>query len=443
MVERNERASPIVLQSLWWLNPTYLFTLVTLLTVHWAISMSPEAYRLYDTPKYIDASYYQYAFMAVLAFALGHLFSASVHTTVNDAPEAHSTILLRCFWICTVLCFLAYCVWLLVGIKNGFRPGMILDFINARDDKLGTFELKEKIFPTVPGITTLTQCGVVAMMLGLMTSLWNAPRVKVVVLAIVGVAFLRAMLLSERLALIELVIVSFLVLFRLHIMGRAYSPRLLLGLKLAPVFGPILLLVLFGSFEYFRSYQFYKNRFNNIAEFTIWRVSAYYTTGLNNGALIHEEWDHWPLPYQSITAVWSFPLVKYSPFSYQKLTGIDPDTQFDHLLRLRAVEEYNNDSGLFAPLNDFGVLGLALFWMGFGFLAGLAHRSYLRGNVFGLCYFPLFFLTILETPRFIYLTLSRATPPIIVLVLLWYFIEKMRITRSTQERIISACASPT
>jgi uncharacterized membrane protein len=155
MSEVSNRSAPVMLQSLWWLNPSYLFALVTCLTVHWAISMSPEAYRLYDTPKYINASYYQYAVLAVLAFALGHVLSASIKTTVADAPDAHTQLLIRCFWICTILCFLAYGVWLLVGIKNGFRPGMIIDLITGRNDRLGTFELKEKIFPTVPGVTNV------------------------------------------------------------------------------------------------------------------------------------------------------------------------------------------------------------------------------------------------------------------------------------------------
>jgi hypothetical protein len=319
---------------------------------------------------------------------------------------------------------------MLVGIKNGFRPGMIMDFINARDDKLGTFELKERIFPTVPGVTTLTQCSIVAVLLGLMPVVWNSPRVKLVIAGIFSITFFRAMLLSERLALIELVIGAFLVLFRLMVLGRAHSPRVILGLKLAPVLGPIVLLLMFGTFEYFRSYQFYKNRFNNVAEFTIWRISAYYTTGLNNGALIHKEWDHWPLPFQSVTAFWAFPLVKYSPFSYQKLTGIDPDLKYDDLLRFKAVEEYNNDGGLLAPLNDFGEIGMCVFWLFFGVLAGLAHRSYLRGHIVGLCFYPLFFLTILETPRFIYLTMSRTTPPIVVILVIWYVLMRLRVSQS-------------
>jgi hypothetical protein len=405
---------------LWWLHPLVLFSIISLGTIHWAISMSAEGYRLYDCPKYIDASWYPIALLAVCAFAVGDLIGKSVPPEAPTSWSSAATLLRRTFWICTALTIFAYAVWLLVGIKNGFRPGMLLYFFSGADDKLGTFELKERIFPTVPGITTLSQCGVAAVILGLLPPVWSAPRVKWAMVGLVGMGFLRGMLLSERLAFIELVMVMALVVLRIHVLSRSLSPRVLTGLRVAPVLGPLLLLLLFGSFEYFRSWSYYQHRFNNIAEFTVWRVSAYYTTGHNNGALIHREWDRWPLPFQSITAVWAFPLVKYSPFSYEKLTGIDPDEKFDALLRFKAVEEYNNDSGLLAPFNDAGPLGMLGFWIVFGALAGWTQRSYIQGRLAGLCFYPLFFLTILETPRFIYLTISRATPPVLVFLVLCY-----------------------
>ena len=365
-----------------------------------------------------------------MAFALGYVLSAGVRGRSSTNIEQQQPILLRCFWICTGLTCFAYMIWLAVGVKNGFRPGMILDFINMNNSKLETFEFKERIFPTVPGITTLTQCGMIAVMLGLLPCLRSKPYVKITIAMIIAAAFLRGMMLSERLALIELVVTMGIVFLRTDVLGKLRSLALKLGLRVAPIVGPVLLLVLFGSFEYFRSYRHYQDRFNNIAEFTIWRVSAYYTLGHNNSALVMEKRGVWPLPFTTLSAVWTFPLVRHSPFSYAKLTGIEPDKAYNQLLRMHGVPEYNNEGGLFAPLMDYGIFGFAIYWCGAGFLCGVAYRAYLAGSTVGLCFYPLLYLSLLETPRYIYVCLSRATPQILIILFLWYLFTQ-RSTRQT------------
>jgi hypothetical protein len=324
-------------------------------------------------------------------------------------------------------------VWLLVGVKNGFRPGMILDFISMNESKLETFEFKERIFPTVPGVTTLTQCGMIAVMLGCLPALRKEPFVKPVVGMIIGMAFVRGMMLSERLALIELVVTLSIVFLRTNILGKLHDRWLQTGFKVAPIIGPVCLLVLFGSFEYFRSYRHYQKQFDNIAQFTVWRISAYYTLGHNNSALVMEKQGPWPVPFTTLSAVWSFPLVKYSPFAYRKLTGFDPDEAYKQMLRTHGVPEYNNEGGLFAPLMDYGVPGFGVYWLLGGFACGLAYRAYMRGTTVGLLLYPIVYLTLLETPRYLYVCLSRCTPQLVIIFLLWFLITQRRHILATPE----------
>jgi hypothetical protein len=239
-------------------------------------------------------------------------------------------------------------------------------------------------------------------------------------IGLVGAAFVRGLLLNERLAFIELMVPATVSLFRAEILGRVTDPFAKWALRALPILGVGGLLVLFGTFEYYRSYAFYKDKFNNIAEFTIWRISAYYTTGHNNSALIIEE-GGWPLPYYTLNAMWTFPVVKKSPLAYDKLTGVKVDEAFEQLLRNRSTFEYNNEGGLFSPLIDYGYLGFGIFWLAYGYGTGRSYRSWAAGNTAGLCFYPLLFLTLLETPRFLYLCISRCTPQIAIFFLIAYY----------------------
>jgi oligosaccharide repeat unit polymerase len=412
------------LRALWWMQPAYIFTIASLGTTYWSVNMSDAGYNMYGCTKYITFDYFWLALSAVVCFLLGTFFANGRQKQSRSDVYANSAFLLQTFWIAIILTFSAYAIWFAVGVKNGFRPGMILDFLRMNESRLETFAFKERIFPTVSGVTTLTQCGMIAVILGVMPALRKERFVLLAVLAVLSAAFVRAFLLSERLALIELVVPMLLMLFRSDVLGQLRHPLSKLAVKLVPIVGPILLLVMFGAFEYFRSYQYYQDRFNNIAEFTVWRVSAYYTTGHNNAALILEKHGHPPLPVSTLSAMWTFPLVRYSPFSYEKLTGINVGERFNNTLRLYSSLEYNNEGGLFAPLLDYGTIGFGIFWLMAGFCCQWAYRRFMAGNTIGLCLYPLLFLALIETPRFMYVSLSRTTPPLVFIFVIWHLLSR-------------------
>jgi hypothetical protein len=114
--------------------------------------------------------------------------------------------------------------------------------------------------------------------------------------------------------------------------------------------------------------------------------------------------------------LWSFPLVEHSPFAYESLTGTTMPDAFLGLYDRFGNREYNNEGGLLAPLVDGGYLTLITFWVLMGYASERAYRGYMRGSLGGLMFFPLLFLNLLETPRFLYLCTSRATPPLVFFV---------------------------
>ena len=181
-----------------------------------------------------------------------------------------------------------------------------------------------------------------------------------------------------------------------------------------------MLLLFFGGAEYFRSWQYYQDEFDSIAEFTLWRFGGYYTTAHNNGAMAMETQAPLPLPYWTFRSLWEFPGISDSSISYQALTGIDVDQARVVMLERYGAPELNNEGGLFMPLIDFGMIGFSIFWFGFGFVAGGLYRGFLAGTLAGLTLYPVVFVAILEIPRLLYLSYTRTFPALVaLLVVIW------------------------
>lgn len=420
---RDAPAPSVRLLTLWWLRPVWMFGLIALGTALWAASMSPAGYAMYDVPKYVDGEYLLLSLLAVMAFSVGSLAASRAAAQCPPLNFARwQGAILQAFYLAAGLCLFGYLVWLAVGVRNGFRPDMVWMFLNTPDSVVA-HEFKENLFPTIPGVTTCTQFGLVVMILGPLPSLWRRRRVKQIVLAVLALGLFRAMFLSERLAIVELAVVGGLALVRGWILGRHWTPTAHVALRAAPILGAVAMLLFFGTSEYFRSWQFYQNRFDNIVDFTFWRMSAYYTLCHNNSALLMERQGQWPLPYSTLSAVWSFPLVERSPLSYNALTGMTMPDSYSSLYDRFGNREYNNEGGLLSPLVDGGYITLIAFWAAFGYLSERAYRGYRAGTVGGLVFFPLLFLNILETPRFLYLCNSRATPPLVFFAALLLYLH--------------------
>lgn len=429
-----QQSSPLLLRRLWWLDPAWLFAGVIGLTMFAAYLQSKEAFELYGTPKFISTDHLLLALLAIAVFWFGSFLAHRTGTIPRtDALPAESmdTFVVRCFWLSATLTFLGYAVWFAVGLKNGFRPGMLGEFLFT-DDPLVGMELRDNYFPTVPGITTNTQFGCAAVLLGTWLYFRGHKRVFWPTVILILMAAGRALMFSERLALIELALPGFIALLRMRVLGRPVRPLMRWSLQLAPIVGLATLVVFFGSFEYFRSWRYYQNDFDSYAEFTLWRVGGYYTTAHNNGAMALETHEQRPLPFSTLRQLWEFPGVNRSPLSYRQLTGIDHAYHYERMLELYGTPELNNEGGLFQPALDFGIAGYVLFWLVAGFVGGRLYRSFLVGTLTGLTLYPLCFLAILEVPRILYLATPRSLPTLVMLLGVIAFTS----LRSAQQRVI-------
>jgi hypothetical protein len=209
-------------------------------------------------------------------------------------------------------------------------------------------------------------------------------------------------------------------------LGRPMSAGKKWLLRAAPILGLAGMVVMFGAFEYFRSWRHYRNQFTSIAEFTIWRIGGYYSTSVNNGVLGWEREGQRPLPLSTLDALWEFPPIEKSPFSYDSLTGLDPVRAHAELLTQYGNIEYNSPGGLCEPLRDYGPVGALFWWVAFGAVLGWAYRGYLEGSLLGVLLFPIAFCSLLEMPRFLYLTHPRALASLLVIAWLGWRLWKTR-----------------
>jgi hypothetical protein len=408
------------LQRLWWLQPALLFALVVGGTMLTAAMTSDAGYRLYGTPKYITAWHVGLAFAAIAAFAIGCQLAQATGRMPSATPRRVQRIVLVAFWISTLLTLVGYAAWLLVAMRNGLTLGMLREFLTTDDPEVWE-TLSKEVFVSWKGVTTASQFAIAAVPLGTWLVFHGERRLIWPISMLLVLAAVRAIVFSERLAIIELLVPIALIWLRTSILGKPIFGITRRMLQLAPVLSVVGLFVFFGGSEYLRSWRYYQHEFDSFTAFTFWRISGYYSTAHNNGAMALETQPPYPVPYSTVRSFWLIPGLSNTPLGYQKITGIEPSERHEQMLERFGTPELNNEGGLFQPALDFGVGGYLLFWLASGVVSGRIYRHYLVGTLAGLTLYPLIVIAILETPRFLYLCYTRSLPGLVVLaILLWW-----------------------
>lgn len=414
---------PVV--GLWWLHPGWAFALLNGLTMFAALILSDEAFRMYGTPKYFDFTYFLLGISGIASFLVGQWLAKSTGRAPQPMTSDARARLRPWFNWAILLSITGYIVWFGGGLLRARSLAPLAAIVNVGDSP--DVDVRRDVFPTIPGVTTLTQFGMAAIALGLLlppAAGVTKRRRRQLIAALLGLGVMRMMLVSERLAIIELAIPAAIVSLRLGLLARErLSEKTRRRLRLAPITAVVGVTLLFGGAEYFRSWRFYEDRFDSFAEFTVWRLSGYYTTAHNNGVMAMKMRGSWPVPYYTLEQFWRFPLVVGSPLSYSAVAGLDPEEVHMATLERYGTPELNNEGGVFAPAMDFGWFGFFVFWMLFGFVAGRLHRGFLAGALGGLLFYPLTFVAILEAPLLLYLSSVRTFPSIVLLAAIvgWEF----------------------
>jgi hypothetical protein len=134
-------------------------------------------------------------------------------------------------------------------------------------------------------------------------------------------------------------------------------------------------------------------------------------TALNNGALAFQHIDiNVGIPYFSLHWFWKLPILK------EVLPKHCFPEFYSGLLAKFANPEFNNLSGFFGLIIDYGILSF-LLWFFLGFVTRKIYSSYLNKSMEGMLFYPIILLSLTELPRIFYLTTSRVFPSIVMLLL--------------------------
>lgn len=415
-------------RGLWWVSPAGSLMLVVPLSLAVALRISDPDYRLfYKVPKAITTPQAELFLLAAGVLALGTLLAQVLRPTRLRADwpglNAAQVQMLRrgetvCFWLTVA----GYAAFGALGLARGGSPGLLLRAIVNQSNYTG--QLKT-IFAPVTGVTSLTQVGVAYVVLAAVL-LCHQPsrRVKRRLMIVLLLGLLRTYFLTERLALLELVVP----LLAVGLLRRRQRPHKGAWLPIAPVLALPLLLVVFGAFEYSRSWVFYRSRTTlSFPAFVVNRLAGYYATSYNNGALTLQ-YGHSAgrLPYDSIQGFWTSPGLSQLNL-YPRLTGQGGPDALSTVLAQHGNPEFNNPGGLSVPIFDFGTLGGLAFFLIVGLIIGLAHRAFRAGQPVGLLVYPVLFTGLLELPRYLYWTQGRVVPGMLALLVVG--IAMVRVSR--------------
>lgn len=406
--------------TVWWLSPVAVTLLVVPAATLSTALIGDDVFRAqWRTPKTITTTTCMWLLAGglVLALAAALVISARpLRPRVGRWPAlspAEVTLLNRVSTVLFSLTLIGYAAFLVTGARSGISLSQLAAAFGSEGVYRG--DIKQTV-GTVPGVTTLTQAGIASVVVSALLLAQSPTRRQWVRLAVVLVLALpRAFLLTERLAVLEL-IVPVLVVFALRAGGSSRGRRIAATLPL--LFLPFVVVV-FGAFEYFRSWVFFRSQSNGtFAEFAVERLVGYYATALNNGALqiaYNDSPGRWP--YETMAAFWSAPGISTLNL-YQRVTGRDNDEVYLDILRNHGTPEFNNSSGLAAPFVDFGTVGALLYLLAAGVIIGLLYRGFRESSPMGLLIYPVLFIGVVELPRYLAWSQGRVFPALAMLVAL-------------------------
>lgn len=320
--------------------------------------------------------------------------------------------------ICFYIAFVAYLIWF-KGALSQFNLISAVLFGSK-----GAVHLVRETFETIAGITTLTQIGIVFSCFYSSKLLANQPikrKHTIFLVVLLILTLFRAVLWSERLALIEFI---FPLLLAKAILFSSENKVYKFLLMWAPYWGIFLLLLMFGAFEYNRSWiNYYQHHYDSYTEFIIERVFSYYFVALNNGAGLIEELNAASYAvFYTLQPIYKFPFLGEIILSYINVTS--PTYYF---LSTYANLELNNMSGIYTIYFDYNWFSFILF-----FLIGVIYKFFYNAyrhhpaRIIASTY-PILLLSLIEVLRINYLFSVRLFPVFLFTIIIYiinYYVQR-------------------
>ena len=395
---------------LWWANP-YIFLACVLLPAaiiiaSFSTSIVARNGHGYAAPNYISGGYLFLYLFPIVVLTAASWFGAQrplPQKVYVFKPQALDFL----FWSTAI----AYAIWF--GPVLAQQPSMVLGALVGQPG--ASYEIREANL-NVRGVTTMTQFGIAYVSVFAITKyLLGHPLARRYSYYMAGVflfALFRAIVNSERIALLELIF-PFVLVYGSSAHARQH--RLISAVcKVFPVLTILGAPVFFAIFEYNRSWvSHYQYRFSNIFAFSLERLLIYYVTALNNIAGFMQTLA-WPTYGGELTLDWLF----RAPFVSSLFPGaaeLNREVYMRYLSEY-ASEEFNNATGTLIVFHDWGIVGGTLLFILLGLLTGLAFASFARKRGALMYAYPLLFYSLYESLRIGYVYDGRCVAAFIGMV---------------------------
>lgn len=406
-----------------WLNPVVIVLCwAAVVLAAWQTPAS-SYYDLMRSNKYVDAATVLTALLLYGFFALGSFLARASAGRRGATAQMQAARLAFLLWRPVRQFVLLAWLGCLAAYLLAFAPTLKAETL-LRLLRGDTF--LEKMGNSIAGVTTATQFGVfvavwcaLVLFSGLELPRRSRRRVWLMLGSVALLSAYRGVLWHERLAFIEIVV-------PVAVIWSAYRVRSRLVLVLAPLAAVLAAIALFGLFEYFRSWAYYREGQGNILLFATQRLLSYYYSSINNFGMALQHIEPLWQPLWTLDFVYKFP-VPGNPLA--SVRGEAYTLLFQTALELHTHPEFNLYSGPGLAYLDFGIAGGCVVMAGFGFLSGRLFNAFQRGTLHGLLAYPVWMVGMIDLGRILYWSSSRAFPIwlcILVMLALYHRFQAVR-----------------
>ncbi|WP_238297513.1 hypothetical protein, partial [Methylobacterium soli] len=401
-----------VIRPPWWINPiallgVFILPVFLISTIYGADSLAIN--RIYS--NYMDWESVPAGICALFALCVGSglaIWLAPASNNPLHLPEARTNTAL------IVLASLAIAsqVFVIFDLVISY-PGLVMQAINGEQGAI--YELHDTAV-RIPGLTSLMNVRGVFFALvsaclldrDFRLARWIWPLYA----ALVVTTLMYSFIVSERVVIIEMGVAALLAPLTFKLRPSFFRAT-------SPFVGMIGIFGLFAVGEYFRSWPFYQGTGIQFSDFAFDRFVGYFASSINNGAGYYLKTDPTLMPYWTAGWLHRFPLWDFLGISMDASSGV----QFQSFLNRFANPEFNNYSGVYAALIDFGLPLGCLYLTIWGFLGGLVYRSFVARGLLGLILYPVWIYGYFDIIRVFYWGEPRFVPLAGAAIAVYFYIR--------------------
>lgn len=401
----------------WWAHPAWALVALTGGTGLVAVLLPDATYQeQWHTSKYLDANMTQVLALlftvCLLALVIAALPTTGARATTITFTTRQLAYLRSAGRILLALSLMGYALWVGIAVLNGVGFGDLEAVLERSSGAIGG--LKSMARP-VAGLTTLTQCGPLAVAVGaILRRLGEGGRWY---WSLFPLAAVRTLFYAERLALMEVAIPALIIAAVTVAPNRRGTTRMFT--QVAPVLAGPAVWLLFAVSEYMRSWIYYQQGASQ--PFLAWvsvRFVGYYATAFNNSAMYAANFPTGQAaPVYVLAFLFNAPLID-TIVSPGLIDGMTPsDWWWDIRDRFGNVE-FNNSGSFLCSFGELGIAGALVYWVVFGAVFGRIYNGLRHGSLPALLGHSCLFVAILELPRFIYVAEGRSFPVVVALIII-------------------------